>query len=89
MTEADLPTFLPRRGTQHDLTIPTLEIPPLNHVAAAKALRTKVNNWSAESLTWLKANYPDGVPEADLDKIAATLNKPARPGLRVVGGETC
>jgi len=89
MTEADLPTFLPRRGTQHDLVIPTIEIPPLNHVAAAKALRTKVNNWSAESLTWLKANYPDGVPEADLDTIAATLNKPARPGLRVVGGETC
>lgn len=89
MDEADLPTFMPRRGTQHDLVIPTIELTPLTHVAAAKALRGKVRSWSADSLTWLKTNYPDGVPEAELDTIAANLNKPARPGLRVVGGETC
>ena len=53
----------------------------------AVALRGKVKNWSADSLAWLKTNYPDGVPEAELETIAATLNKPARPGLRVVGGE--
>lgn len=87
--EAELPTFMPRRGTQHDLVIPTIELAPLTHVAAAKVLRSKVRNWSAESLAWLKTNYPDGVPEADLETIAATLNKPARPGLRVVGGESC
>lgn len=87
MDEAELPTFMPRRGTQHDLVVPTVELMPLTHVAAAKALRGKVKNWSADSLVWLKTNYPDGVPEAELDTIAATLNKPARPGLRVVGGE--
>ncbi len=87
MDEAELPTFMPRRGTQHDLVVPTIELPPMSHVAAAKALRGKVKNWSADSLAWLKTNYPDGVPEAELDTIAATLNKPARPGLRVVGGE--
>lgn len=89
MDEADLPAFMPRRGTQHDLVIPTVELMPLSHVAAAKLLRSKVNNWSGESMAWLKTNYPDGVPEAELDNIAANLNKPARPGLRVVGGESC
>lgn len=89
MDEADLPAFMPRRGTQHDLVIPTVELMPLSHVAAAKLLRSKVNNWSGESMAWLKTQYPNGVPEAQLDEVAAALNKPARPGLRVVGGESC
>lgn len=87
--DAQLPTFMPRRGTDHGLVLPTIELIPLTHVAAAKALRGKVKNWSADSLAWLKTHYPDGVPEAELDIIAATLNTPARPGLRVVGGESC
>lgn len=85
--DANLPAFIPRRGTEHELIAPTVEVPPLSHVAAAKLLRTKVANWSAESLAWLKTHYPDGVPEERLDAIATTLNTPARPGLRVVGGE--
>lgn len=89
MDDADLPAFMPRRGTQHDLVIPSVELMPLSHVAAAKLLRSKVNNWSGESMAWLKTQYPDGVSEAQLDEIAAALNKPARPGLRVVGGESC
>lgn len=84
--DAQLPTFMPRRGTEHGLVAPTVELPPLSHVAAAKVLRGKVANWSAESLAWLKSNYPDGVPEERLDAIVAELNRPARPGLRVVGG---
>lgn len=89
MDEADLPAFMPRRGTQHDLVIPSVELMPLSHVAAAKLLRSRVNNWSGESMAWLKTQYPNGVPEAQLDDVAAALNKPARPGLRVVGGESC
>lgn len=85
--DANLPAFMPRRGTEHELIAPTVEVPPLSHVAAAKLLRTKVANWSAESLAWLKTHYPNGVPEERLDAIATTLNTPARPGLRVVGGE--
>lgn len=84
--DAQLPSFMPRRGTEHGLVAPTVELPPLSHVAAAKVLRGKVANWSAESLAWLKSNYPDGVPEERLDAIVAELNRPARPGLRVVGG---
>lgn len=85
--DTELPTFMPRRGTDHDLVVPTVELQPMTHVAAAKLLRAKVANWSAESLAWLKSHYPDGVPEEQLDSIAAQLNKPARLGLRVVGGE--
>lgn len=84
--DAQLPTFMPRRGTEHGLVAPTVELQPLSHVAAAKLLRPRIPNWSAESLAWLKSNYPDGVPEERLDAIVAELNRPARPGLRVVGG---
>lgn len=85
--DAQLPTYLPKRGTALDVNLPTIELQPMTHVAAAKLLRVRVPAWSAESMVWLKSNYPNGVPEADLDSIAAALNKPARPGLRVVGGE--
>ncbi|MDZ7887731.1 MAG: DDE-type integrase/transposase/recombinase [Pseudomonas sp.] len=85
--DAQLPTYLPKRGTALDVNLPTIELQPMTHVAAAKLLRARVPAWSAESMVWLKSNYPNGVPEADLDGVAATLNKPARPGLRVVGGE--
>ncbi|WP_405119468.1 integrase [Pseudomonas leptonychotis] len=85
--DAQLPTYLPKRGTALDVNLPTIELQPMTHVAAAKLLRARVPAWSAESMTWLKSNYPNGVPEADLDGVAATLNKPTRPGLRVVGGE--
>jgi hypothetical protein len=85
--DAQLPTYLPKRGTELDVNLPTIELRPLTYVAAAKLLRVRVPAWSAESMSWLKSNYPNGVPEVDLDGIAATLNKPARQALRVVGGE--
>ncbi|MDT4815115.1 Integrase core domain protein [compost metagenome] len=84
--ETNLPTFMPRRGTQHDLVAPTVEIPPLSHVEAAKALRARLGSWSAERLAWLKTNYPNGVPEEQLDAIVQQLQAPVRPSLRVVGG---
>ncbi|MNR36779.1 hypothetical protein D3C85_1547450 [compost metagenome] len=77
---------MPRRGTQHDLVAPTVEIPPLSHVEAAKALRARLGSWSAERLAWLKTNYPNGVPEEQLDAIVQQLQAPVRPSLRVVGG---
>lgn len=87
--DAQLPTFMPRRGTQHDLVLPTIEIPPLNHIEAAKQLRVRLGDaWTSESMAWLKENYPNGVPEDQLDAITHQLRKPARPGLRVVGGNS-
>lgn len=87
--DTDLPAFMPRKGTQHDLVAPNVEIPPLNHIEAAKQLRARLGTaWSADSLAWLKQNYPKGVPEEQLDAIAQQLRTPARPGLRVVGGNS-
>lgn len=89
ITDTTLPAYLPRRG---EAVAPTVDVAgptskPLSHVAAAKLLRPRVPNWSGESLAWLRAGYPDGVLEEQLDGIVADLNRPARPGLRVVGGE--
>lgn len=87
--DAQLPTFMPRRGTQHDLVLPSIEIPPLNHIEAAKQLRARLGDaWTSESMAWLKETYPNGVPEDQLDAITHQLRKPARPGLRVVGGNS-
>lgn len=85
-----LPVFMAKRGTELEstVTVATVEIKPLSHVAAAKALRLRIGDaWSAESLAWLKSEYADGVPEAELDAIALRMQTPVRPSLRLVGGE--
>ncbi|WP_312466970.1 DDE-type integrase/transposase/recombinase [Stutzerimonas nitrititolerans] len=85
-----LPTYLPKRGTELEtrVTVATVEIKPLTYVEAAKILRSRLgSSWSADSLAWLKSEYPNGVPEAELDSIVSRLQAPARPGLRLVGGE--
>ncbi len=69
------------------MTVATVELKPLSHVAAAKLLRNRMGDaWTSESLAWLKSNWPDGVPEEQLDAIASQLVRPVRAGLRVVGG---
>ncbi len=85
-----LPAYLPKRGTELEtrVTVATVEIKPLSYVEAAKVLRARLGaSWSADSLAWLKSEYPNGVPEAELDSIVSHLRAPARPGLRLVGGE--
>lgn len=87
VTDTVLPAYLPRKGTASPIPEPTVEILPLSHVEAAKLLRAQLGNaWTADSMTWLKTNYPNGVPEDQLDAITQQLRAPARPGLRVVGG---
>ncbi|HFO6800811.1 TPA: integrase [Escherichia coli] len=77
----DHPAYLPKRGQASDVRGPRTEQRPMTHVEAAKALRGK---FSANGLTWtpehyrqLTAQYPDGVPEAALDEVMATLTTPA------------
>jgi hypothetical protein len=84
-----LPTWLPKRGTDLEVrtTVATVEARPLTHIEAAKRLRNLLGEaWTAESLAWLKAEHPEGVPEDQLDAIAQQLKTPVRPALRVVGG---
>lgn len=80
-----LPTYLPRRGTQHDLVAPKVEMPKLSHVALAKKLKAKLGEgWTAESYQWLVRTYPDGATELDVDEIAERMT--ARPKLQLMVG---
>ncbi|HAI1026289.1 TPA: DDE-type integrase/transposase/recombinase [Escherichia coli] len=87
----DHPAYLPKRGQASDVRGPRIEQRPMTHVEAAKALRDK---FSADGLTWtpehyrqLTAQYPDGVPEAALDEVMATLTTPARSSvISIVNG---
>ncbi|HDS7101872.1 TPA: DDE-type integrase/transposase/recombinase [Escherichia coli] len=87
----DHPAYLPKRGQASGVRRPRTEQRPMTHVEAAKALRGK---FSANGLTWtpehyrqLTAQYPDGVPEAALDEVMATLTTPARSSvISIVNG---
>ena len=88
MTEAELPTFLPRRGTQHDLVLPTIELPPLSVFAAAKRLQAEFPAWGADHYAWLSQHYPSGVQEDALPDVLAALRAAftQRPKLTLAGG---
>lgn len=80
LDKADLPTYLPRRGTEHDLVAPRVELAPLSLIEAAKQIKAAVEaagvDWSADRFRWLQQRYPDGVPQEQLDAIVAELTGP-------------
>lgn len=80
--DATLPTYLPRRGTAHDLHAPVVEYPPLSHVEAAKRLKPLVEasggNWTGERFQWLAQRFPGGVPQDQFDDLVAELTGPAQ-----------
>ncbi|MEJ2792065.1 DDE-type integrase/transposase/recombinase [Iodobacter sp. LRB] len=89
--DAELPTYLPRRGTEHNLIAPLIEFQPLTHIEAAKLLKAAVENaggaWSGERFQWLAQRYPAGVPQEQIEAIAAELISPAadkKTPLRIV-----
>ncbi|HBP0236046.1 TPA: transposase family protein [Pseudomonas aeruginosa] len=88
-----LPTYLPKRGTELETRVTvaglaSVELKPLNRIELAKALRARLGTaWTPASMEWLKTNYPEGAMEEQLDSIVQQLQAPARPSLRLVGGE--
>ncbi|HIB9675006.1 TPA: integrase [Escherichia coli] len=87
----DHPAYLPKRGQASDVRGPRTEQRPMTHVEAAKALRDKFSSdgltWTPEHYRQLTAQYPDGVPEAALDEVMATLTTPARSSvISIVNG---
>ncbi|MGE4265780.1 MAG: hypothetical protein AB7E46_15050, partial [Desulfovibrio sp.] len=65
------------------------EIQPLEIVEAAMRLKAMVGEaWGGESYSWLQQRYPGGVPEEDLESIAARLTGPRKVNvpLRLVEG---
>lgn len=85
LEDAELPTFMPRRGTSHNLQAPTVETPMLSVEELAMQLRERLRSkWQPEHFAWLTQRYPAGAKEDALDSIAQQLLKPAAT-LRVVG----
>lgn len=90
-----VPAYLPRRSTELALPTRQVEARRLNTVDAAKRLRDMLGAaYSPQVYSHLTAQFADGVPEDQLDAIAAlfttaTPDAQATPtgGLRVVGGD--
>lgn len=86
VTEADLPAFLPRRGTALDVATRATAAPERLYTlfeTAAELVRLGVA-MDAEKNRQVAAWYPDGVPESELAGLPQRLT--VRTGLKVVGG---
>ena len=83
-----LPTPIPRRGTELPIAATTASMPApvrtLTHFEAARALVGLGVAMSPELIATLKSLHADGVPEDQLEALAARLT--VRAGLRVVAG---
>lgn len=77
--DAQVPATIPRRGREHDLVAPIVQLPPLTHIQAAKQLKTLIAGWSSEHYTRLQALYPEGVPADGIDQAAAALRDALQP----------
>lgn len=77
VTDTVLPAYLPRRGTSLNVNAPSVELALLTHVEAAKLLRPRMASlWSAETFSWLQQQYPQGIPQDQLDAIEVELKRP-------------
>lgn len=86
--DAQLPDFMPRRGTEHDLVPPTIETPPVSVFAVATRLQPQFADWSPDHYAWLSKHYPGGVKEEDVQAVAEELKAAfeRRPSLSIVKG---
>lgn len=85
------PTFLPRRGTALEPGAKVAGLAPvhrvLNHFQAAAELHRRGLQMNPERNAQVRAWYPQGVPEAELDTLERRLA--VRAGLRVLPGRAC
>jgi hypothetical protein len=88
--ETELPTRITKRAAETVVVLPTVEALPLGHRAAARRLIEMLGDaWRPEYLNEISVRYPAGVPEADLEALAAEFRErgetPAkRPPLKAV-----
>ncbi|RJX32382.1 MAG: integrase [Oxalobacter sp.] len=92
--DTQLPEFLPRRGTAHDLVSQRVELPPLSHVEAARLIKPRIESagqeWSAQTFAWLQQRFAEGVPPDQVDQIVEELTGQQagrKAVLRVVNAE--
>lgn len=77
--QAPVPATLPRRGQAHDLVVPTVQLPPLTHIQAAKQLKGQFADWTPAHYQWLQQQYPDGIPADDIDTACEQLRAAMQP----------
>ena len=94
--QTTVPSYIPKRGRDLGIDGSRREIVPLNHVDAAKQLKARLGDaWTADRYKWLAQRFPDGVPQDQIDVIAAELSSPVadlKQPLRVIraaGGDAC
>lgn len=92
-----VPAYLPRRSTPLALPERIVEARRLNSMEACERLKATLREaYTPQVYMHVAANFPDGVPEDQLQAIAALFtpaqpvvdNRPAAGGLRVVGGNS-
>lgn len=86
-----VPTYLPKRATRLDLPQRQVEARRISVVEAAKTLRNRLGAaYTPQVFADLSRDWPEGVPEDQLDAIAQRLAAPAdqaeAPRLRAIGG---
>jgi hypothetical protein len=71
--EAQLPAYLPRRGTEHPLQARQVDVPRLNVVEACKRLKALLGeHYSTAVYGWITQRFGDeGVPEDQIEALAA------------------
>lgn len=75
VTDAVLPAFLPKRGTQLHVPSPVhVETRAYTHIEALKWVVGRLGRpLGAEENAWVRATWPEGVPEAELEELLARL----------------
>lgn len=66
---------LPRRGVEHELTKQKVVMPLMNIMQVAKALRIELGEWEPRYYGWLQENYPDGIREDEVSRVATELKE--------------
>jgi len=85
----ELATFMPKRGTVLDVKAPTVELLKLSPVQSAKWLLGRLgSDYRPELLADVKARFPEGATEEDLEQVLADLaagrNAGGKANLRAV-----
>ena len=78
-----VPTYLPRAATPLGLPVRQVQARRLNHVEALSLLRDRLGAaYTPQVRTDVIAQWPDGVPEDEVDKIAAQHAQNTQPAMQ-------
>lgn len=88
MARVDLPSYLPKRGTQLNVPAPVqIDAKPYSHIEATRwAVGRLGRGLSPEENARVRAEWPDGVPEAELETMLARIQGLEETALQAAAG---